>query len=188
MLSVSLLLGVNTITDKHRIKMVEWNMTYNKNFWIISPLITTFDMSKLLVLFLQVWYPLWLILRFHVWPKQVLVGPPIPKKWWHIRKNDEFEVICLFSMIFLGTSESQKVPWNYCKHHFPKLKCPWVAPVANRCCWSSILSIRVHQKCDVVSVFDEICYRLVNIVAHDYSNSSPCALSTPSCIFHMPLN
>ena len=133
---MSLLLGVNTLTDKHRIKMVEWNMTYNKSFWIISPLITTFDMSKVLVLFLQVWHPLWLILRFHVWPKQVLVGPPIPKKRWHIRKNDEFEVISLFSMIFLGTSESQKVPWNYCKHHFPKLKCPWVALVANRCCWA----------------------------------------------------
>ena len=169
-LSVSSLMSVNTITDKHRLKNVEWNMTHNLNFWEVSPVISTFDMSKVLALILQVWYTSWLILGFSVRPKTVLVGPLISKKWWHIRKNSDVEVTCLFSIIFLCTSDSEKVAWNYCKPFFPKLQCQWVAIKANSCCWSSILSFRVHQKCDVVSIFNKICYRLANVVAHDYSN------------------
>ena len=144
-------------------------------------------MSKVLALILQVWYTPWLIFGFSVRPKTVLVGPLIPKKRWHIRKNSDVEVICLFSMIFLCTSDSEKVAWNYCKPYFRKLQCQWVALKANSCCWSSILSFRVHQKCDVVSIFNKICYRLANIVAHYYSKYGPCALSMPSCIFHKPL-
>ena len=163
-------------------------MTYNKKFWIISLLITTFDMSKVLVLFSQVWYPPWLILMFSVRPKPVSIGPPIPKKWWHILKNANFEVLCLFSMIFLGTSDSDKLPWKLCKHHFPKLECQWVALEANSWWWSFILSIRLRQKSDVVWIFDEFSFRLVNIVAHDYSNDSVSVMSMPSCVFSMPLD
>ena len=162
-------------------------MTHNMNFWEVSLLISTFNMSKVLALIFQVWYTLWLILGFSVRAKTVLVGPLIPKKRWHIRKNSDVEVICLFSMILLCTSDSKKIAWNYCKHHFPNIQCQWVALVANSCYWSSILSIRVHQKCDVASYFNEFCYRVVNVAAHDYSNYSPCGLSIPSCIFHKPL-
>ena len=163
-------------------------MTYNKKFWIMYLLITTFDMSKILVLFSQVWYPPWLILMFSVRPKPVSIGPPIPKKWWHILKNADFEVICLFSMIFLGTSDSDKLLWKLCKHHFPKLECQWVALEANSWWWSFILSIRLRQKSDVVWIFDEFSFRLVNIVAHDYSNDSVSVMSMPSCVFSMPLD
>ena len=102
-----LLLSVNTITDKDRLKKAQWNVTNNWNFWEISPVITTFDMSKFLAMIFQVWYPPWLILRFSVRPKAVLVGPPIPKKCRHIGKNTEVEVMRLFSMIFLATSDSE---------------------------------------------------------------------------------
>ena len=94
----------------------------------------------------------------------------------------------LLSLIFLGTSDSEKLPWKFCKHHFPKLECSWVVLEANSWWWSCILSIRLRQKCDIVWIFDELSYRLVNIVAHDYSNDSVSVMSMPSCVFSMPLD
>ena len=186
MLSLSSFLSANTVTEKHRLNQAQWkliniwilqNISFGHFFWQVQIPCIGFETLVCTLVDLQIQY--WTKNGLSRTADTIKVMTGLRKGWNWNHDSIQYDIFRYLRL--------KKVAWNYCKHPFPNLQCQWVALVANSCYWSSILSIRVHQKCDVASYFNEFCYRVVNVAAHDYSNYSPCGLSIPSCIFHKPL-